>query len=262
MFNFTAKNAGIFGRGKRKMGKFWDFLKKQRGEVPYAHNSIANGSTPFEREVVLFEDRKQHYKASKNGLYPPEIILLFFADSHPNPKTGYPSYYWYKYGVRDVDALKKSLEERGFISRGSDGVCHTTKLGELELKDNEFITWAHRKGANIAGIDAWSILNIINNAPEKIAKFPWRDKVWAYINKYRIRHFNDQGLYRNMTHEMARFLADEGKYEEAIKFLKEVVQLDRDDPSMRGVTTSIPRTIEKYKRKLENSSVTKGSVKK
>ncbi len=77
---------------------------------------IAEG-TPFQRDVVLFDERKKTAIPSKNGLYPAEILLLHYCSKgdYPRPKKGYPAFWWFSYGIRDVGAALKTLENRGFI---------------------------------------------------------------------------------------------------------------------------------------------------
>ena len=100
--------------------------------------------TMFEKEVITFERRKQTSIPSKNGLYVPEILMLHFCKKYPNPKRGYPGYWWFKYGIRDVGSAFKSLEERGFIIlNDSTQKYRLTNLGELELKENEYVPYMH-----------------------------------------------------------------------------------------------------------------------
>lgn len=67
------------------------------------------------RPVVPFETRKKTAFPSKNGLYPAEILLLSYCSGYPNPGNGYPGFWWFEYGIRDVGAALRSLESRGFL---------------------------------------------------------------------------------------------------------------------------------------------------
>ena len=86
----------------------------------YYTDVVAEG-TAFERRVITFEDRKKTAIPSKRGLYPAEILLLEYCSkgTYPGPKNGYPGFWWFAYGIRDVGAALKSLEERGYIAWGS-----------------------------------------------------------------------------------------------------------------------------------------------
>jgi hypothetical protein len=71
--------------------------------------------------VVTFEDRKKTAYPSKRGLYPPEILLIYFCSLRKYPlieHESYPRFWWEEYGIKDVNAVLKSLEERGFIVLG------------------------------------------------------------------------------------------------------------------------------------------------
>ena len=35
--------------------------------------------------------------------------------TYPGPKNGYPGFWWFEYGIRDVGSALKSLEDRGYI---------------------------------------------------------------------------------------------------------------------------------------------------
>jgi len=86
----------------------------------YYTDVVAEG-TAFERRVITFEERKKTAIPSKRGLYPAEILLLEYCSkgTYPGPKNGYPGFWWFAYGIRDVGAALKSLEERGYIAWGS-----------------------------------------------------------------------------------------------------------------------------------------------
>ena len=118
------------------MGLF-DFLKKQKPvvskqepakpAVPEAdkkyyqndlyYTDVAFAGTPFEKKVITFEERKKTAIPSGTGLYPAEILLLEYCSygTYPGPKNGYPGFWWFEYGIRDVGAALKSLEYRGYI---------------------------------------------------------------------------------------------------------------------------------------------------
>lgn len=118
------------------MGLF-DFFKKPNPVVPkqepakpsvpesdkknYQNDSyytdVAFSGTSFEKRVISFEERKKTAIPSRTGLYPAEILLLEYCSygTYPGPKNGYPGFWWFEYGIRDVGAALKSLENRGYI---------------------------------------------------------------------------------------------------------------------------------------------------
>lgn len=71
----------------------------------------------IEQGVISFEERKKTTIPSIRGLYPAEILLIEYCSkgTYPEPKNGYPGFWWYTYGIKDVDKALSSLEERGFI---------------------------------------------------------------------------------------------------------------------------------------------------
>lgn len=101
------------------------------------YTNKAHQGTQFERDVITFEERKNTSIPSKNGLYVAEILLLEYCSygTYPHPKDGYPGFWWFEYGIRNVDARLKSLEERGFIriSSPSESISSltTTQLKEI-----------------------------------------------------------------------------------------------------------------------------------
>lgn len=71
--------------------------------------------------VIPFEERKQTTYPSARGLYVAEIMLLEYCNKgkYPKPNTGYPGFWWFKYGIRDVGHAMESLEQRGFLKWSS-----------------------------------------------------------------------------------------------------------------------------------------------
>lgn len=71
--------------------------------------------------VIPFEERQQTTYPSARGLYVAEIMLLEYCSKgkYPKPSTGYPGFWWFKYGIRDVGHTMESLEQRGFLKWAS-----------------------------------------------------------------------------------------------------------------------------------------------
>lgn len=109
------------------------------------YKAKSHDGTPFESEVVSFEQRKNTSIPSNNGLYVPEILMLHFCKKYPNPKGGYPGYWWYKYGIRDVGSVYEILVDRGFlIINDKTGKYELTNLGKTELEENAYVPYMHR----------------------------------------------------------------------------------------------------------------------
>ncbi len=98
------------------------------------HSSFPPGVEGSKR-VVTFKERKKTAKPSAGGLYPAEVLLLDYCSrgDYPKPRNGYPGFWWFKYGVRDVGHKLESLETRGFIKWAPKAkFLGTMKVSELK----------------------------------------------------------------------------------------------------------------------------------
>lgn len=84
-----------------------------------------NVSTPtqptqaeLDAEVVPAETRIKKAIASEHGLYPYEILVLDYAHSFYTNGNSFQGFWWYRYGVRDVDKCLQSMLNRGFLQVG------------------------------------------------------------------------------------------------------------------------------------------------
>ncbi|WP_426350086.1 SAP domain-containing protein [Alloiococcus sp. CFN-8] len=136
--------------------------KKYYQPDSYYTDVIAEG-TDFERKVISFEDRKKTAIPSNRGLYPAEILLLEYCSkgTYPEPKNGYPGFWWFAYGIRDVGVALKSLEDRGYIAFASakDSVKGFTvpQLKELLVE----------KGLSTTGKKAELVARVAETVPEE-----------------------------------------------------------------------------------------------
>lgn len=99
------------------------------------YTTSAFAGTQWERKVITFDERKMVSYPSKRGLYVAEILLLEYCSygKYPKPCSGYPGFWWFEYGIRDVGHALDQLQKRGFIewSPLSDGLI-TLKVDELK----------------------------------------------------------------------------------------------------------------------------------
>lgn len=135
--------------------KFFDlFKKKSNSEPPIPENekkyyqpdeyykdyvptlSCDLNGNYGQRKIVTFEERKKTSTISRNGLYVAEILLLQYVSygTYPHPKNGYPAFWWFEYGIRNVGAKLQSLEERGFI-RMSTPLESVSSLTAPQIKE-------------------------------------------------------------------------------------------------------------------------------
>lgn len=150
-----------------------EYLKRETDSIPNSEKKYykpdeyyqikSYGNTMLEECVVPFEERKKTSIPSKNGLYVPEILLLHFCSKYPNPKSGYPGYWWYKYGIRNVGKVLESLKQRGFIVIDKDTEKYAlTDKGKLELQDNAYVPYMHSH-AKYTSFTIWDMNKIIND---------------------------------------------------------------------------------------------------
>lgn len=142
---------------------FLDFLKKpspsNKGEPPIPDEekqyyrpdsyyvSVTHPGTMFERRVIPFQERKALSFPSKRGLYVAEILLLEYCSygTYPHPKNGYPGFWWFEYGIRNIGYYLSDLEKRGFLCMdAAKGKYRLTALGESELKENQYVPILHK----------------------------------------------------------------------------------------------------------------------
>ena len=149
-----------------------------------------------------------------------------------------------------IDLLLGNGNLKELEAKYSERYYQLTKLGEEELKDNEYILYIHRHSNY--GINVWDMNLLMNQEP----KMSYRDKLWGFFNKQSEEHINkfNFGLYRNTRLEMYKFLVEENKYKAALKFLFEVIYYDLsglDNNEDVGDMKSISKS--RLERKLENN---------
>ena len=71
-----------------------------------------------QEDVIPVEERIKDAIASSHGLYPHEVLALDYAHSYYTEGNHYQGFWWYRYGVSNVDALLRSLLDRGFLQVG------------------------------------------------------------------------------------------------------------------------------------------------
>ena len=151
-FNARRINMGLFEllKGKSKINSDTNSTVKARNSPDsYIDSStVSADERPFYQEdsyytyysypgtdmavrVIPFDERKKTTYPSARGLYVAEIMLLEYCRNgkYPKPSSGYPGFWWFKYGIRDIGHALESLEKRGFIQWASK----IESLGELKI---------------------------------------------------------------------------------------------------------------------------------
>lgn len=167
-------------------------------------------------KVIPFEERQNGCK-SKNGLYPAEILLLHYCSlgQYPCPAKGYPAFWWFEYGIRNVSYVLKTLENRGFIEYGSlsnsVAALTTAQLKRL-LKD---------VGASTAGNKEYLVGRVRATVSD--------DVLWTtgLRPKYKLTQLGAKELKENPQ------VADMRKCNSTEKEREEMCELMRDYPDKR-----------------------------
>jgi len=261
---------GLFDMFKKKKPKHANDI----GDVKVSVN-ISTPRPPTQAEidsqVIPVEKRIKTAVASKQGLYPHEILVLNYAHTFYTSDNSFQGFWWYRYGIRDVQAILSSLEERGFLQVGdlrailnkqtasaikellkTNGQKQTgkkneliqraletisedelnrqfprrtyslTEIGKTAVEEESYVPYIHRNG--VEDLDIWSLNMLVHTEPY----ISYRDKIWGYLNQRSMKHFSDMnfGLYRNCRFSMSHFLKQEGKIEDELAMLTEVVFYD------------------------------------
>lgn len=114
--------------------------------------------TQWEKKVITFEERKKISYPSKRGLYVAEILLLEYCrfGKYPKPRAGYPGFWWFTYGIRDVGHTLSQLKERGFLEWSS------LAEGLSTLKVEELREILNSKGLDLSGKKSGLIERILS----------------------------------------------------------------------------------------------------
>ena len=175
---------GLFDKFKRKE-LFSDPLVPEDEKKYYQPDSYyteySHKGTQFERRVIPFEERKKISYPSKNGLYVAEILLLEYCSygTYPHPRNGYPGFWWFTYGIRNVGFHLKSLEDRGYIEiNPENSKYYLTSLGEEELGENLYVPYMHKHKKKTTEdttfgpeFNVWSVNRAIGNGDKR----DWRE---------------------------------------------------------------------------------------
>lgn len=220
---------------------------KKKTPLPKAAISM----TAYEPNIEELEaQRKQDAKRKvKNalkdeaGLYPHEILLLSYYEKYAAGKP-IARFWQYEFGIDDVPALMKSLQERGFANGKS-----LTAIGEEEVKKSEYITYVRRH--KYLGISVTDLSILVNNNPNT----NYRDLIWGEINKNSIEYAKQGrwGLYRSERYSMYLMLMEDKRYLQALYLLFEVVYIDMNNGEVYPIAPGIVKNIRELSMRLDMS---------
>ena len=108
------------------MGLFDIFKKPNKPVLPSSGLNLTvtvSTSKPptqaeLDEQVIPAEVRVKTSIASKQGLFPHEILVLDYAHTFYTNGNSFQGFWWYRYGVRDVQAVLASLVQRNFLQIG------------------------------------------------------------------------------------------------------------------------------------------------
>lgn len=114
--------------------RFFDFFRKkpkeagssvQKTTMNMVPETLVTISTPklstteeLDADIIPVEIRVKSAIASRRGLFPHEILLLDYADTFYTSDNTFQGFWWYRYGISNVQVILDSLMERGFLKIG------------------------------------------------------------------------------------------------------------------------------------------------
>lgn len=148
---------------------------------------VAFQGTFAEKEVLSFDKRRKTAYPSTAGLYPAEILLLEYCThgNYPKPRNGYPGFWWFEYGIRDVGHALSSLYERGYL----EWMSKYDSLTALRVSELKEILSASGLSSN--GKKANLIESIRKNIPEENIIIP------GFKPKYKLTEIGQLELEKN-----------------------------------------------------------------
>jgi len=132
IFNFLKKLGKKEIKKKEEMSLNKDRVNKQ--EV-----SININTSVTEPYIFPIEKRLKNLTPDEYGLFPHEILLLFYAPRYKIGENNFPRFWWYQYGIQNVNDYLYSLMDRGFLAKGSVEETmkkHTVKELKEILREN------------------------------------------------------------------------------------------------------------------------------
>nr|DAE39144.1 MAG TPA: hypothetical protein [Bacteriophage sp.] len=171
--------------------KFYENPEYYSDFVPSFSFKAKNGML----RVQSFAERKKTSYPSPRGLYIGEIALIHYCSfgDYPNPKHKYPGFWWFEYGMKNVNFYLESLEERGFIQMQENGKYKPTELGNQEVTDNYYVVYMRNApGMTVDNLEASDDFSVwgINRRLAGGDPRNWEDvvnQIWSEIDEYKAR---------------------------------------------------------------------------
>lgn len=167
-----------------------------------------------------------------------------------------------------IKRLVENIQEEELRTLFPHASYKTTEKGKEAILYDEYVLYAHTH--QFEGINIYSLNQMLNGQTQN-----YKEVVWEHLVLESELHLYDEdfGLYRNTRLEMARFMAEENNYEEALKLLAEVSYWDTSGMDNSGLDIELsgkywfpydddhifirmaPGIIELYKKWKRNSGI-------
>ena len=143
------------------------------------HAVIVDHSDNLEAQIIPIEKRIRQLKPIAEGLYAHEILALSYAETFHLSGDEYQGFWWWHYGVRDVQRMLKSLQSRGFITEGGvDSAVRACKATELK----EFLK---SQGLKVGGKKDDLISRVLTEADPSAVQAAFPNRTYALTDKGR-----------------------------------------------------------------------------
>ncbi len=124
---------------------------------PVCVNMVFSKNT---EDILPIEKRIKGESPLCDGLFPHEILVLSYAPKFYDSNNTFQSFWWYKYGIRDVQEVLDSLLRRSYIELGS--IADAVSLEKIPVIKEEL----QRHGLKVSGKKADLVERLIDNVPE------------------------------------------------------------------------------------------------
>ena len=137
--------------------------EKSSGKIPEIKVEISssiNDSYDPDEGVIPIEKRIDGQEPTCDGLYPHEVLALDYAPGFYTDENNFQGFWWYKYGIKDVQKILDSLCERGYTRVGSiESAINAEKMPLIKetLKKYEL---------KVSGKKAELVARLLENVPE------------------------------------------------------------------------------------------------
>lgn len=121
-----------------------------------------------------------------------------------------------------INRVMTEIPSRELENLYPDRYYALTDLGQRAIDNEPCVLYIHQHP--VVGLDIFSLSKLVHTQPY----FPYREKIWQHLNDICMQHISrgDFGSYRNCRFRMATFLEEEGKTNDALNMMCEVLFYD------------------------------------